>query len=110
MVAPRGSCTPPLPLLFLAAALFGLTCCARKLTAQTPVDLQLKVNAPFRFVAYGDTRFHDPSDTEAANPAVRVLLVHAIAEVNPACRSGISPCGRTLTNSSAEIISLRRMP
>lgn len=39
---------------------------------------------PFQFVAYGDTRFHDPKDTEAANPAVRVALVKAIAEVNPA--------------------------
>ncbi|MGB2602013.1 MAG: metallophosphoesterase, partial [Candidatus Sulfotelmatobacter sp.] len=42
------------------------------------------MNAPLRFVAYGDTRFHDPKDAEAANPAVRVALVQAIAEVNPA--------------------------
>jgi Icc-related predicted phosphoesterase len=34
-------------------------------------------------VAYGDTRFHDPKDTEAANPPVRVALVQAIAEANP---------------------------
>jgi 3',5'-cyclic AMP phosphodiesterase CpdA len=61
-----------------------LTGCTKKSTAQTSVDLQLKVSAPFRFVAYGDTRFHDPKDTEAANPAVRVALVQAIAEDNPA--------------------------
>jgi acid phosphatase type 7 len=48
------------------------------------VDLNLDVKTPFRFVAYGDTRFHDPKDTEAANPAVRVALVHAIAQANPA--------------------------
>jgi Icc-related predicted phosphoesterase len=42
------------------------------------------VKAPFRFVAYGDTRFHDPSDFEAANPPVRVALVHAIADADPA--------------------------
>jgi 3',5'-cyclic AMP phosphodiesterase CpdA len=42
------------------------------------------VTTPFRFVAYGDTRFHNPNDTEAANPAVRVALVHAIADANPA--------------------------
>ncbi len=48
------------------------------------MDLQLKVSVPFRFVAYGDTRFHDPNDTEAANPAVRVALVKAIAAANPA--------------------------
>ena len=39
---------------------------------------------PFRFVAYGDSRFHDPKDTEAANPAVRQTLVQAVAEINPA--------------------------
>jgi Icc-related predicted phosphoesterase len=46
--------------------------------------LQLKVSSPFRFVAYGDTRFHDPKDMEAANPPVRVALVKAIADANPA--------------------------
>ena len=65
--------------------LLGLTCCTKKATAQwSPVDLQLDVKSPFRFVAYGDTRFHDPKDTEAANPPVRVALVQAIAENNPA--------------------------
>jgi Icc-related predicted phosphoesterase len=49
-----------------------------------PVELQLQVSTPFHFVAYGDSRFHDPKDTEAANPAVRQALVKAIAETNPA--------------------------
>jgi acid phosphatase type 7 len=49
-----------------------------------PVELQLQVSAPFQFVAYGDSRFHDPKDTEAANPAIRQALVQAIAKVNPA--------------------------
>src|ERR1022692_1404170 len=49
-----------------------------------PVALQLQVDTPYRFVAYGDARFHDPKDTEAANPPVRQALVQAIAEVNPA--------------------------
>jgi len=66
------------------AALFALAGCTKKSTAQTTIDLQLKVSVPFRFVAYGDTRFHDPKDTEAANPPVRVALVQAIAEANPA--------------------------
>jgi Icc-related predicted phosphoesterase len=71
--------------LFAAATLLALTCCTKKSSAQTsPVDLKLNVNTPFRFVAYGDTRFHDPKDTEAANPPVRVALVQAIAEANPA--------------------------
>jgi Icc-related predicted phosphoesterase len=69
----------------MAATLFVLTGCSKKSSAQTsPVDLRLDVKAPFRFVAYGDTRFHDPQDTEAANPSVRVALVRAIADVNPA--------------------------
>jgi Icc-related predicted phosphoesterase len=49
-----------------------------------PVAVQLQVSTPFRFVAYGDSRFHDPKDTEAANPAVRQALVQEIAEVKPA--------------------------
>ncbi len=71
-------------LLCVTAALLGLACCTKASTAQTSVDLQIKESVPFRFVAYGDTRFHDPKDTDAANPAVRVALVQAIAEVNPA--------------------------
>lgn len=53
-------------------------------TPASSVDLRLDVKAPFRFVAYGDTRFHDPNDTDAANPAVRRALVDAIAQLNPA--------------------------
>jgi acid phosphatase type 7 len=65
-----------------ALALFG---CTRKSTAQvSTADLTLSLRTPFRFVAYGDTRFHDPNDTEAANPPVRRALVQAIADVNPA--------------------------
>jgi len=70
--------------LFVASILLLCTCCTKKSTAQTPVDLRADVKTPFRFVAYGDSRFHDPKDTEAANPAVRVALVQAIAEANPA--------------------------
>jgi Icc-related predicted phosphoesterase len=58
--------------------------CTSKSSAQSStVDLQIDVKTPFRFVAYGDTRFHDPKDTEPANPAVRVALVQAIADLNP---------------------------
>lgn len=49
-----------------------------------PVELQLQVSTPFHFVAYGDSRFHDPKDTEAANPRARQTLVQAIAQTNPA--------------------------
>jgi acid phosphatase type 7 len=70
--------------LVAAATLLGLTCCTKKSTAQTSTaDLTLNLRTPFRFVAYGDTRFHDPNDTEAANPAARRALVQAIADANP---------------------------
>jgi len=72
-------------LMLLALVCGGLIGCTSKSNAQTSaVDLHLDVKAPFRFVAYGDTRFHDPKDTEAANPAVRIALVQTIADVNPA--------------------------
>jgi len=70
--------------LCLLTALLISSGCTRKPAGQKPVDLTLKVSVPFRFVAYGDTRFHDPQDTQAANPAVRVALVQAIADVHPA--------------------------
>ena len=71
--------------IFALATLLALTCCSKKSSAQTSAaDLKSDVKTPFRFIAYGDTRFHDPKDTEAANPAVRVALVQAIAEANPA--------------------------
>ena len=72
--------------LLTAAMLLALACSSAKSHAQsfTTTDLQLDAKTPFRFVAYGDTRFHDPKDTEAANPPVRLALVQAIAAVNPA--------------------------
>jgi Icc-related predicted phosphoesterase len=72
-------------LLLASLAAWALFGCTRKSTAQvSTVDLTLSLKTPFRFVAYGDTRFHDPNDTEAANPPVRRALVQAIADVNPA--------------------------
>ncbi len=70
--------------LFAAATLLTFTCCHKTAAQTSTVDLTLEVKTPFHFVAYGDTRFHDPKDFEAANPPVRVALVQAIAEVNPA--------------------------
>ena len=49
-----------------------------------PAELQLQVSTPFHFVTYGDSRFHDPKDTDAANPTARQTLVQAIAQTNPA--------------------------
>ena len=51
------------------ATLFVLTCCTKRSSPQTSsVDLRLEVKAPF----------------EAVNPPVRVALVHAIADADPA--------------------------
>jgi hypothetical protein len=62
-----------------------LICAASPLFAQTkPVELQAKVGVPFHFVAYGDTRFTDPKNTDAANASVRAALVQAIADAHPA--------------------------
>jgi Icc-related predicted phosphoesterase len=53
--------------------------------AQTqPVELRRDVHVPFHFVSYGDTRFTDPNDRKASNPAVRHVLVNAIADAHPA--------------------------
>jgi Icc-related predicted phosphoesterase len=77
----RRACTA----LLATGIILALTCCTKKSTAQTStIDLNLDVKDPFHFVIYGDTRFHDPTDTKAANPTARVDLVHAIAEANPA--------------------------
>jgi Icc-related predicted phosphoesterase len=74
--------------LFLVAAV-GISCSPenpqeKSASAENHVALELKVPPAFRFVAFGDTRFHDPSDTEAANAAVRRALVAAIDKENPA--------------------------
>jgi len=73
----------PMVILFL-----GCVACSRSQSQAPPqteaVELQLQVSAPFHFVAYGDSRFHDSKDTEAANPPVRRELVKAIAQTNPA--------------------------
>ena len=78
--------------ILTAAMLLVLSGCTKSSSAQVsnPADLQLDQKPPFRFVAYGDTRFHDPKDTQVADPAVRVALVQAIAEVHSAfiCFSG----------------------
>jgi acid phosphatase type 7 len=80
----RRSLASALALSCTTIAFVFLTACTRKSIAQSSVDLQNPVKAPFRFVAYGDTRFHDPTDTEPASPAVRVALVKAIAAADPA--------------------------
>ncbi len=67
--------------LIVAWALFVSTLPA---VAQTqPLELHRTESRTFHFIVYGDTRFHDPADTEAANPPVRQALVKAIADAHP---------------------------
>jgi acid phosphatase type 7 len=76
-------------LAFLITAALGASCSSensqeKSASTENHVALELKVPATFRFVAFGDTRFHDPSDTETANAAIRRALVAGIAKENPA--------------------------
>ena len=48
------------------------------------VALELNVGSAYKFVTLGDTRFHDPADSEVANAAVREALVEAIDKAKPA--------------------------
>ncbi len=68
--------------LFFALLAGGISLLSSYAQSQ-PVALDLKTPVPFRFVAFGDTRFHDPADTKPANPEIRHALVAAIAQENP---------------------------
>ena len=81
MASQHGSLTRILLIISAAMACLALVSCTR---THGPVELRLAINVPFRFIAYGDTRFHDPKDTEAANAAARQALVQAIASASPA--------------------------
>jgi Icc-related predicted phosphoesterase len=66
--------------LFLLLCLFA----GISVAAQTqPADIQLNHSNQLHFVAYGDTRFTDPADTNAANPEARRELVRGIASAHP---------------------------
>ena len=69
---------------FLVTSLLALVGGSSMLRAQTSVELHPTLTTPFTFVVYGDSRFHDPKDFEAANPPMRQALVRAIAAVHPA--------------------------
>jgi len=75
-------------LALVIAVTLGISCSKsgqeKPMLTENHVALELKVPATFRFVAFGDTRFHDPTDAEAANPAIRHALVNAIDKENPA--------------------------
>ena len=68
---------------FLLVLFAALT--ANSIAAQSrALEINAGVRTPFRFVAYGDTRFTDPANTQDTNPQVRQELVRAIANAHPA--------------------------
>jgi hypothetical protein len=67
---------------FLAIFFAALTVISTPVQSR-PLEIEVKLHNPFRFVAYGDTRFTDPANTKDTNPAVRQELVRAIAAVHP---------------------------
>src|SRR5215813_4228297 len=75
-------------LVIALSGLIGVACSRSHSQIQSsptqPIALELHVSVPFSFVAYGDTRFTDPRDTEASNPRARRALVQAIADAHPA--------------------------
>jgi 3',5'-cyclic AMP phosphodiesterase CpdA len=82
------SCHRSLTVVSLLLAGLGMTCSHRHGLAASgtskAISLETKIPAQFSFVAYGDTRFHDPSDTVASNPTARHALVAAIDREKPA--------------------------
>lgn len=83
-----------------------------------PIEWQIPVQRSFRFVAYGDTRFTDPNDTEASNPEARRALVQAIADTHPAFISiggdisyrGANPNDWTVWDTETAVWRDRKIP
>jgi len=63
----------------LVIGLVWISCPAQS----APLQIDAKIHGHFRFVVYGDTRFTDPANKDAANDEVRQQLVTAIAGVHP---------------------------
>src|SRR5215468_6458399 len=84
-----GICRKCFPGFLLFFACLAGACASSKpdehpIASANHVALALETSSEFAFVAFGDTRFHDPADTEPANPAVRQALVEAIDKEHPA--------------------------
>ena len=65
--------------IFLGTLVLSISAAAQS----RPIEINARLKTPFRFVAYGDTRFTDPVNTNAASPEVRRELVRAIANAHP---------------------------
>lgn len=68
----------------VAGFLITIFCSLTLLAQSSPVEIGLSLKDPFRFVAYGDTRFTNPNRNAAANADIRQALVKGIADAQPA--------------------------
>lgn len=68
-----------------ACLVFCIFLLALTATAQNaPAALDARIHPPFTFVAYGDIRFLDPTNTKDSDPVKRKQLVAQIAKEKPA--------------------------
>jgi acid phosphatase type 7 len=51
---------------------------------QSAASLEVPINGPFQFVAYGDIRFTNPANVAPSNPEFREAFVSQIASLRPA--------------------------
>ncbi|HWR36141.1 MAG TPA: metallophosphoesterase [Clostridia bacterium] len=58
-----------------------ILCCFQFAAAQQALELNLR--PPFKFIAYGDIRFLDPSNTKDSDPVRRKLIVEKIVSEKP---------------------------
>lgn len=70
-------------LCFLLIGIRGLGATGGEASGPTFSQTDAKENSGWKFIAYGDTRFTDPSNVVAVNPKVRRWLVQKIADENP---------------------------
>ena len=77
-----------------------------------PIELQIPLQRSFRFVAYGDTRFTDPKDTEASNPEARRTLgsfcIIRLTPVHPITKWSEAAIPRGAGTTASEMLEARQ--
>ena len=70
--------------LLLAAVFWRIATVRNRATASTtPAELQQQVTLPFRFVAFGDTRFTNSQSERVSSGEIRRAIVRAIGNDKP---------------------------
>ena len=73
----------PLAAILVLVTAFRVTRAHNAPSPNTPSELRQEVSVPFRFVAFGDTRFTHSSSSRVANSEIRQAIVRAIAKIKP---------------------------